>query len=101
VAAKPKMAIYEVTYSNKTASNDELSFSDIVLVEAETNEELTEKVIGVIRRLGHTGNYCVDSIGGNPYEMPPNRRISKKMAKDGDNLVSIINTRILRRNQGP
>jgi len=94
------MAIYEVKYSTKTASNDELSFSDIVLVEAETNEELTAKVVGIIRKLGPPGNYCVDSIGGNPYETPSNRRIAKKLAKDWDNLVSIINAIILRRNQG-
>jgi hypothetical protein len=95
------MAIYEVTYSTKTQSDDELSFSDIVLVGAETNEELTEKVVDVIRKLGPTGNYCVDSIGGNPYETPSHRRIVKKVAKDRVNLVSVINAVILRRSQGP
>ena len=44
------MAIYEVTYSTKTASKDELSFSDIVLVEAETHEELFTKVVDTLLR---------------------------------------------------
>jgi hypothetical protein len=39
------MALYEVTYSTKTVSNDELSYYDIVLVEAETHEELFTKVV--------------------------------------------------------
>jgi len=94
------MAIYEVTYSTKTASNDELSFSDIVLVEAETHEELTAKIVDLIRKLGPPGTYYVDSIGGNPYEPRPKRRIAKKTTRDYDNLVSIINALILRRNQG-
>jgi hypothetical protein len=38
------MAIYEVTYSTKTASNEELSYPDVILVEAETHEALTVKV---------------------------------------------------------
>ena len=46
------MAVYEVTYSTKIASNDELSYSDIVLVEAETPEELTTKVVNLICKLG-------------------------------------------------
>lgn len=46
------MAIYEVTYSTKTTSNDDLSFSDIILVEAATNEELTAKVVDIVRKLG-------------------------------------------------
>ena len=92
------MAIYEVTYSTKAASNDELSYSDIVLVEAETGEALTEKVVDLIRKLGPPGNYYVDSIGGNPYEPRPKKRIAKKMARDFDNLVSIINELILMRN---
>jgi hypothetical protein len=38
-----KMAIYEVTYSTKTASNDKLSFSDIVLVEPRRMKNCTRK----------------------------------------------------------
>ena len=96
-----KMAIYEVTYSTKTASNEQLSYSDVVLVEAETHEELTAKVVDRIRKLGPPGNYYVDSIGGNPYEPRPKKRIAKKIAKDYDDLVSIINALILRPNQEP
>jgi len=88
------MAIYEVTYSTKTTFDYELSFSDIVLVEAETHEELTAKVVDLIRKLGPPGNYYVDSIGGNPYETISKRRISKKVAKDWDNLAGIINARL-------
>jgi hypothetical protein len=95
------MAIYEVTYSTKTASNDELSFSDIVLVEAASNEELTAKVSDIIRKLGPPGDYYVESTGDNPYETPSKTRIAKKIAKDFDNLVSIINTPILRPKQEP
>ena len=95
------MPIYEVTYSTKSASSDELSFSDIVLVEAETHEELFTKVVDtLIRRLGPSGNYYVDSIGGNPYEPCPKKRIAKKMVKDYRDLVSIISALILRHNQG-
>ena len=39
------MATYEVTYSINATSNEALSYSDIVLVEAETYEELTAKVV--------------------------------------------------------
>ncbi len=94
------MLIYEVTYSTKTASSEESSYSDIVLVEAETNEELTAKVVNIIRKLGPPGSCYVDSIGGNPYELRPRRRIAKKIAKDYDDLVRIINALILRPNQG-
>ena len=93
------MSIYEVTYSTKAASDNDLAFSDIVIVEAETHEELTAKVVDLIHKLGPPGNYYVDSIGGNPYEPRPRRLIAKKMVKDCDNLVSIINALILRRNQ--
>ena len=93
------MATYEVTYSTKTASNDELSFSDIVLVEAETHEELTTKVVDLICKLGTPGSYYVDSIGGDPYEPRSKRRIAKKIAKEWGKLVSIINATILRRKQ--
>ena len=93
------MAIYEVTYSTKTTFDYELSFSDIVLVEAETHEELTAKVVDLIRKLGPHGNYYVDSIGGNPYEPRPRGRTAKKTTKDLGNLVSIINERILRDNR--
>ena len=95
------MSIYEVMYSTKAVSVDELSFSDIVLVEAEANEELTTKIVNLICKLGTPGNYYVDSIGGNPYEPRSKKRIAKKIIKDWDNLVSTINTLILRRNQGP
>ncbi len=95
------MAIYEVTYSTKITSDYELSFSDIVLVEAETHEEMTAKVVDLIRKRGPPGNYYVDSIGGNPYESRPKKRIAKKITKDLDNLVSVINALNLRRNQGP
>ena len=90
-----------MTYSTKAVSNEELSYSDIVLVEAETGEELTAKIVDLIRKLGPPGNYYVDSIGGNPYEPRPKKRIAKKIAKDFDDLVSIINALILTRNQGP
>jgi hypothetical protein len=92
--------MYEVTYSTKTASNDELAFSDIVLVEAETHEELTTKVVDLMCKLGPPGNYYVDSIGGNPYEPRSKKRIAKNIIKDWDNLASIINALILGRNQG-
>ena len=85
------MAIYEVTYSTEAASNEELSYSDVVLIEAETHEELTEKVVDLIRKLGPPGNNYVDSIGGNPYEPRPKKRIARKITKDLDNLVSTIN----------
>jgi hypothetical protein len=80
------MAIYEVTYSTKTASNEELS-----------REALTAKVVDLIRKLGPPGNYYVDSIGGNPYETPPKKRIARKIIKDLDNLVSTVNALILSR----
>jgi hypothetical protein len=92
---KSIMAIYEVTYSTEAVSNEELSYSDVVLVEAETHKELTEKVVDLIRKLGPPGNYYVDSIGGNPYERPK-KRIARKITKDLDNLVSTINALILR-----
>ena len=95
------MAIYEVTYSTKTTSNEELPYFDVVLVEAETNEELTAKVVDLIRKLGPPGNYYVDSIGGNPYEPRPKKRIARKITKGFDNLVSTINALILKRNLGP
>jgi hypothetical protein len=95
------MAIYEVTYSTKAASNEELSYSDVVLVEADTHGALTAKVVDLIRKLGPPGNYYVDSIGGNPYEPRPKKRIPKKLAKDYDDLVSVINALILRRDQEP
>ena len=94
------MAIYEVTYSTKAASNEELSFSDVVLVEAETPEALIDNVVNLICTLGPPCSCSVDCIGGNPYEPRPKKRIAKKIAKDYDNLVSIINALILRRNQG-
>src|SRR5208337_3698437 len=62
------MAIYEVTYSTKAASNEKLSFSDVVLVESETPEVFIDKVVDLICTLGPPGSHYVDSIGGNPYE---------------------------------
>src|ERR1022692_867667 len=76
-----KMAIYELTYSTKAASKEELSFSDVVLVEVETREELFAKVVDtLLRTLGHSGNYYVDSIGGDPYGPDSKKRIAKKIA---------------------
>ena len=95
------MAIYEVTYSTEAASNEELSYSDVVLVEAETHEELTAKVVDLIRKLDPPGNNYVDSIGGNPYEPRPKKRIARKITKDLDNLVSTINALILSGEQQP
>lgn len=94
------MAVYEVTYSTKIEPKDELSYSDIVLVEAETLEELTTKVVNLICKLGTPGSYYVDSIGGNPYEPRSKKRIAKKVIKDWHRLVSTINALILGRNQG-
>jgi hypothetical protein len=97
-----KMALYEVTYSTKTASSDELSFSDVVLVQAETHEELYTRVVDtLLRTLGPSGNYYVDSIGDNPYELRPKARITKKRAKDYEEIVSAINALISKRNQAP
>ncbi len=95
------MLIYEVTYSTR-ASNDELSFSDIVLVQAETYDELYSKVVDtLLRTLGPSGNYYVDSIGDNPYESVSKKRVAKKRAKDYKDIVSAINALISKRNQGP
>lgn len=94
------MAVYEVTYSTKIEPKDELSYSDIVLVEAETLEELTTKVVNLICKLGTPGSYYVDSIGGNPYEPRSKKQIAKKVIKDWHRLVSTINALILGRNQG-
>jgi hypothetical protein len=96
------VSIYEVTYSTKAASDDELSFSDIVLVEAETHEELYTKVVDtLLRTLGPSGNYYVDSIRGNPYEPRPKKRVAKKTTKDHKEIVSAINALISRRGQRP
>jgi hypothetical protein len=94
------VAVYEVTYSTKITSNDELLYSDIVLVEAETPEELTTKVVNLTSKLGTPGSYYVDSIGGNPYEPRSKKRIAKKIIKDWHRLVSTINALILGRHQG-
>jgi hypothetical protein len=42
------MVLYEVAYSTKTASSEELSYSDILLVEAETHDELYTKVVDTL-----------------------------------------------------
>ena len=95
------MAIYEVAYSTKSTSNDELSFSDILLVAAETHEELYMKVVDtLLRTLGPSGNYYVDSIGGDPYEPRSKKKITRKAAKDYREIVSAINALISRRTQG-
>jgi len=60
------MAIYEAAYSTKTASNDGSSFSDVILVEAETHEELFKKVVDTLL---HT---LVDRIKG--FEPSASRR---------------------------
>jgi hypothetical protein len=100
LGAADKMSIYELTYSTKTASNDELSFSDVVLIEAQTREELfTRAVDTLLRTLGPSGNYYVDSIRGNPYEPRSKKRIGRKGAKDYEDIVSAINTLISKRNQ--
>jgi hypothetical protein len=97
-----KMATYEVMYSTKATSNDEPSFSDILLVEAETYEELFTKVLDtLLRTLGPPGNYYVDSIGDNPYERRSKTRIAKTRAKDYKDIVSAINALISKRNQAP
>ena len=91
------MATYEVTYSTKTENDNELSFTDIVLVEAETHEELINRVVDLIHKLGPQGSYSVDRIEGNPYETPRKKmrpRIAKKIAKDRDDLKSSINALI-------
>jgi hypothetical protein len=76
------MATYEVMYSTKATSNDESSFLDILLVEAETHEELFTKVVDtLLRTLGPSGNYYVDSTGDNPYEPRSKRRIAKREPK--------------------
>jgi hypothetical protein len=98
---KSIMAIYEVTYSTEAVSIEELSYSDVVLVEAETHKDLAEKVVDLIRKLGPPGNYYVDSIGGNPYEPRPKQRIARKITKDYENLVSVINALILSGDQQP
>jgi hypothetical protein len=96
------MPIYEVTYSTKTASSDEPSFLDIILVEAETRQELyTEVVDRLLRTLGPSGNRYVDSIGGDPHGPVSKKRIAKKTAKDYNDIVSAINALISKRNRGP
>ena len=97
------MVLYEVAYSTKTASSEELSYSDILLVEAETHDELYTKVVDtLLRMLGPSGNYCVDSIGADPYGPGSKKRIAKKTAKDYKEIVSAINALISKRNQaGP
>jgi hypothetical protein len=78
-----------------------MSYSDAVLVEAGTHEELTETVVDLIRKLGPPGNYYVDSIERNPYEPRSKKRIAKKITKNYENLVSVINALILSGDQQP
>jgi hypothetical protein len=96
------VAIYEVTYSTRSTSKEELSYSDVILVEAETYEELYTKVVDtLLRTLGPSGNYYVDSIGDHPYEPRPKKRIAKKTAKEYKDIVSAINALISKRNERP
>jgi hypothetical protein len=96
------MAIYEVMYVTKTTFDCELSFSDIGLVEAERHEELFTKVVDtLLRTLGPSGNYYVESIVDNPYEPRSKKRIAKKTTEDYKDIVSAINAFISKRNQGP
>jgi hypothetical protein len=102
IEAQEKVSIYEVTYSTRSTSKDKLSYSDVILVEAETHEELYTKVVDtLLRTLGPSGNYYVDSIGDNPYEPRPKKRIAKKTTKDYKVIVRAINALISKRNQGP
>lgn len=81
------MPIYEVTYSTKTVSKDESSFSDIILVEAQTYEELYTKVVDtLLGTLGPSGNYYVDSIGGDPYGSDSKKRIEANCKEDSQRL---------------
>jgi hypothetical protein len=94
------VAIYEVTYSTNPASKGGVSFSDVVLVEAETQEELFTKVVDtLLRKLGASRNYYVDSIRDDPYG--PSSKKAKKVAKDYKDIVSAINALISKRNHGP
>ena len=96
------MALYEVAYSTRSTSKEELSYYDVILIEAETHEELFTKVVDtLLRTLGPSGNYYVDSIGDNPYESRSKTRIAKKRAKDYRDIVSAINALISKRNQAP
>jgi hypothetical protein len=92
------MVLYEVAYSTKTASSEELSYSDMLLVEA--HDELYTRVVDtLLRTLGPSGNYYVDSIGADPYGPGSKKRIAKKTAKDYKGIVSAINALISKRNQ--
>jgi hypothetical protein len=96
------VAIYEVTYSTRSTSKEVLSYSDVILVEAETHEELYTKVVDtLLRTLGPSGNCYVNSIGGDPYEPRPKGQIAKKRAKDYKDIVRAINALISKRKQGP
>jgi hypothetical protein len=88
------MALYEVTYSTKAISDHGLSFSDVVLVEADTFEELALKVVNIIHHLGSPGLYSVDSIAGNPYEPRSKKLVTKKKTKEYQNIVGTINNLI-------
>jgi hypothetical protein len=96
------VALYEVTYSTRSTSKEELSYSDVILVEGETHEELYTKVVDtLLRTSGPSGNYYVDSIAGDPYEPRPKGQIAKKRAKDYKNIARAINALISKRKQGP
>lgn len=60
---------------------------------------MTTKIVDLICKLGTPSNYYVDGIGGNLYEPRAKKRIARKIAKELDNLVRIVNAPILSRNQ--
>jgi hypothetical protein len=96
------MVLYEVAYSTKTASSEELSYSDILLVEAETLNQLYTKVVDtLLSTLGPSGNYYVDSIGDSPYGPVSKKRIASKTVKDYRDIVSAINALVSKRNERP
>jgi hypothetical protein len=70
------------------------------LIEVQTREELFTKAVDkLLRTLGPSGNYYVDSIGGNPYEPRSKKRIGQNGAKDYEDIVSAINALISKRYQ--
>jgi hypothetical protein len=65
-----------------------------------THEELYTIVVDILlRTLGPSGNYYVDSIGDN--RMNRVLRYEKREPKDYRDIVSAINALISKRNQGP
>jgi hypothetical protein len=60
----------------------------------------TKVVDTLLRALGPSGNYYVDSIGDNPRQPRSKKRIAKK-TEDYKDIVITINALISKRNQGP